>query len=720
MTVTLNSGHAQVVLTEAVEGRRIGRGNNDDLRDLNRALIHEFASNGSTALAVMNVPVGINTFGASYSTLCRAKVRVWGDGTRLTFHVYGSYFSARLYFGGVLIGSVAVPGATPAWVSLSSTALSGASFDADGMCTVLVECQNNTGDGTIYHVIVAEDKLQSANLPAAGNTQTDFVAMHDALYDSADHPVDNFAIQKLEDNADQLLFERSRRICQMFPTQGNANQIWRLSSCHWRLDGPYTFMTPGYNDDEGLTVTITVEVGSVPASLDLEIFALTEYEDFENTRLARLQTISSGSVQYLTFTGLKARAGEPCQVWVAFKSEVGSEVDTIDAYTWSVGTPQTLYCERNALLEGAVTSPDCVPWGYCVVAEAEDVAASKDALVKNATGYTTPAQMADLACVQGIDNSAGADADKALMLTISPNSMTGVTRSPDFGLVDKWWTSSPNDRIHDDTLSVRRCAIGYLYAVYVQAGGCVAPSRVKRARSGLPPSAGALEAVAQRVNAMVYGGNSQVLLRHSGNGNARSQSLIGGTKPLDFAGMYLFTEAASTAGNSYLWTVPIAEPNVSGGLSSLTLRGRFILIGTMGDGAGAGDEEVLNYRCRWTSGDWVPGSIPMTRRATSGSQQAPTLVDAMVAMTSTAVLVDSSPQETTANSYGQCYTWPGEHHFSRRIWAYGPTFTDVSQPSFPATLVAEIQGLGGNRQPGRVTAQLIVAGLFVWWDSREA
>lgn len=259
MTVTLNSGHAQVVLTEAVEGRRIGKGNNEDLRDLNRALIHEFASNGSTALAVMNVPVGITTFGASYSTLCRAKVRVWGDGTRLTFHVYGSYFSARLYFGGVLIGSVAVPGAAPAWVSLSSTALSGASFDADGMCTVLVECQNNTGDGTIYHVIVAEDKLQSANLPAAGNTQTNFLAMHDELYATADHPVDSFAIQKLEDNADQLLFERSRRICQMFPAQGGINQLWRLSSCHWRLDGPYTFMTPGYTDDEGLTVTLTVE-----------------------------------------------------------------------------------------------------------------------------------------------------------------------------------------------------------------------------------------------------------------------------------------------------------------------------------------------------------------------------------------------------------------------------------------------------------------------------
>ena len=720
MTVTLNSGHAQVVLTEAVEGRRIGKGNNDDLRDLNRALIHEFASNGSTALAVMNVPVGITTFGASYSTLCRAKVRVWGDGTRLTFHVYGSYFSARLYFGGVLIGSVAVPGAAPAWVSLSSTALSGASFDADGMCTVLVECQNNTGDGTIYHVIVAEDKLQSANLPAAGNTQTNFLAMHDALYDSADHPVDNFAIQKLEDNADQLLFERSRRICQMFPTQGNANQIWRLSSCHWRLDGPYTFMTPGYNDDEGLTVTITVEVGSSPASLDLEIFALTEYEDFENTRLARLQTISSGSVQYLTFKGLKARAGEPCQVWVAFKSEVGSEIDTIDAYTWSAGTPQTLYCERNTTLEAAVSSPDLIPWGYCIVAEAEDIAAAKDATVKNAIGYSTASQTADIACVQGVDNSGGLAADLALLLTISPNSQTGITRSPDFGLVDKWWTTTPNDRVQDKSIGIHRCAIGYLYAVYVQAGGVVAPSRVKRARAGLPPSAGALEAVAQRCNAMVFGGNSQVLLRHSGNGNARSQLTSGGGQITDFAGMYLFTESAGTGGNSYQWTVPISEPNVSGGLASLTLRGRFILIASVGDGSALGDEEVLNYQCRFTSGDWVPGSIQHTRRATSGSQQEPTLVDALVAMTSTAVEVGSSPQETTANSYGQCYTWPGEHHFSRRVWAYGPTFTDVSQPSFPTTLIAEIQGLGGNRQPGRVTAQLIVAGLFVWWDSREA
>jgi hypothetical protein len=184
--------------------------------------------------------------------------------------------------------------------------------------------------------------------------------------------------------------------------------------------------------------------------------------------------------------------------------------------------------------------------------------------------------------------------------------------------------------------------------------------------------------------------------------------------------MYLFTESASTGGNSYSWTVPLAEPNVSGGLGSYTLRGRFILIASVGDGSALGDEDVLNYQCRFSGGDWVPGSIQHTRRATSGSQQAPTIVDALVAMTSTAVEVGSSPQETTANSYGQCYTWPGEHHFSRRIWSYGPTFTDDSQPSFPTTLVAEIQGLGGNRQPGRVTAQLIVAGLFVWWDSREA
>ncbi len=719
MTVTLNSGHAQVVLTEAVEGRRIGRGNNDDLRDLNRALIHEFASNGSTALAVMNVPVGITTITGSYAALCRAKVRVWGNGTRLTFHVYGSYFSARLTFGGVVIGSVSNTSAIPAWVSLSSTALAGATFDGDGMCTVLVEAQDNTGAATIYHVIVAEDKLQSANLPAAGNTQTDFLAMHDELYATADHPVDNFAIQKLEDNADQLLFERSRRICQMFPVQGNANQIWRLSSCHWRLDGPYTFMTPGYTDDEGLTVTITVEVGSVPASLDLEIFAITEYEDFENVRLDRLQTISSGSVQYLTFTGLKARAGEPCQVWVAFKSEVGSEVDTIDAYTWGVGTPQTLYCERNTTLE-AMVSPDMIPWGYCIVAEAEDIAATKDITVKNAIGYSTASQTADIACVQGVDNSGGAAADLALMITVSPNSQTGITRSPDFGLVDKWWTSAPNDRVQDKSIGIHRCAIGYLYAVYVQAGGCVAPSRVKRARAGVPPSAGALEAVAQRVNAMVFGGNSQVLLRHSGNGNARSQLVSGGGQKTDFAGMYLFTESASTGGNSYQWTVPISEPNVSGGLSSLTLRGRFILIASVGDGSALGGEEILNYQCRFSGGDWVPGSIQHTRRATSGSQQEPTIVDALVAMTSTAVEVGSSPQETTANSYGQCYTWPGEHHFSRRVWSYGPTFTDDSQPSFPTTLVAEIQGLGGNRQPGRVTAQLIVAGLFVWWDSREA
>lgn len=724
MTVTLNSGHVQQKPRELVAGRRIMRGFDDDLRAINRAIIHEFASNGSTALAVLNVPNGISTQTTTYSTVGRAKVRVWGNGARLNFHIYGNQTRVRVTLGGVVLGTATVAGSSNAWASMGAVTLAGVTLDSNGMATVLVEVQDTTGSPsgtpTLYHVVIAEEKVVSASLPAAGNTQTSFLAIHDEVYATADDPVDVWALQKLDDNAEAMVFERARRSCIMYPTQGGTQQIARLSSCYWRADGPYVIEVPNHAGEE-LTVTVTMEVSSSPASLDMDVLVFSEYEEFDAVYVDRLQTISSGSVQYLTFDGIKCQPGRPCMVWLAYRSEVsGSTTTTIEGHSWHVSTPQTLYCARNATLEAAVASaPDGVPWGWCIVMEAEDIAASKDPAIKGSLGYSTPSQLFDICCVQGIDDSAGSDANKALLLTISPHPSTGITRAPEMTAVFKWWTGAAADVVHQPELDIRRCAIGFLYAVDICCAPIAAPNARLLARAGGPVSAGLVAGVVNRVNQMVFSGNSQVLIRHGGNGRGLAPVNVGGTKPLYYAGAYLFCEGsgAGTATGNYLWTVPVAEPNVSsGGVSSLVLWGQFILMATPGVSGGWPNEERAIYRCRWGSQDWVTSEIPLVHRPGMGAQQSPTQADALAAATSTSVLIDSSPQETTANSYGQCVTWPSEGNRKNSPWVYGVPFSDDSQPSFPAILTAEITPMGGARQP--LGTMLIIAGLHVWWGPR--
>lgn len=185
MTITLGTSHDPVALTEALSGRKIGKGNAEDLRDLNRAIIHEFAANGSTALAVLNVPSGITSATVLYGTVARAKVRVPCNGVRLNLHIYGNQSRVRVYVGGVLLGSAANTLAGDAWASMGAVNLSGATFDADGFVIVEMQLQDTASPATgaaLYHAILSEERMQSANLPTVGNAQTSFVAMHDEAY----------------------------------------------------------------------------------------------------------------------------------------------------------------------------------------------------------------------------------------------------------------------------------------------------------------------------------------------------------------------------------------------------------------------------------------------------------------------------------------------------------------------------------------------------------
>lgn len=723
MTVTLNSGWELAETTEAQAGRRIGRGWRDDLRDLGRALTHEFASDGSTALAVLTAQAGIAQASTSYAALGRCKVGLWGNGARLNFHAYCNQSRLRLTVGGVVVGTVAITSTTNAWVSLGGVTLSGATPDGDGLYTVLIEAQATTATPTgtpyVYHVIVAEEKVQSASLPAFGSTQTGFYALHDEALATAEDPVDLFQMQALDDLAEQLIFERARRSALMFPLYGGAHQIKRVSSAHWRLDGPYVVQVPPYYTGGGLTVTLALEVAASPA-LDLDVFALTEFEEFGEVRADRAQTVVSGSgVQYLTFTGLRARADQTCLVWVAFRSEVASGTTTTpDCYSWSSLTPGALWIEEDGTLAAAAASPGGIPWGYCIEQDAQSVAADKDPAIKAALGYSVPTQLMDIACVQGLDNSSGGSTDPAMLITISPHPGTGLVSAPEFGAVQQYWTGASANVSYQPVLQVKRCAIGYLYGVYIQCGPVVAPTRRRAYPYDSPPSAGWLASVRERANAMVLHGNSQCLIRHSGQRLARASNTLGGGQVISYEGDCLFVEGAYTGGDSYLVQVPLADPNVSGGLGSLVLRAQFVLMAVVGDGAGYPNETEALYRCRFTGSDWVTGVVALEKRPVGGATQSATQADALAAGQATSNEVGSSPQQTTANAYGQQYTWPTEGSRSARRWTMGVVFEDDSQPSFPAILIAEIQPIGGAVNAASV--QLIVSGLHAWWAPRES
>ena len=723
MTVTLNAGHEQVRLIELDAGRRIGIGLGNDLRDLNRAIIHEFASGGATALAVLASQVGVwCPTATTYAELTRAKVGLWGNGARVRFHVFCQQSRVRVTLGGVVLGTAAVLTALGAWASLPVATLAGAVFDANGMCDLLVESQDTTGVPTVtplvYHFILCEEKMLLASLPAASNTETLFRACHDELYNSISKPVDAHALQMLDDNARYATWERSRRCCALFSSSDDLRKM-RLSSVHWRLDGPYVIEVPPSFSDT-MTCNVSIKRDSSPAA-DFQFFALSEFDDFETARLARTQTLTNNTATHATFTGLAARAGRANMVWVAYKSSI---VSTIVAspfvYNWTAQTPWRLMCSRVAALETAGASPEGVPWGWCIVAEGEFIAGDKDPTMKAGLSFDKPGQMCDIATMQGVDNSTGGTTVPTMMLSISPHPGTGITSVPDFNAVWQNWSGGSGNTSFTPTIDIKRCSVAVLTGVYIQASGVVAPTRRVASVPGAPPSAGSMADVVAATNNLVYNGNSQCLIRHSGQRNYRDPVVIPVSgQTTTWGGTYYFV---GDGGPGY-YQVPIAEPNISGGLGNLTLWGQFFLMGTIGDArTNPAEQNEILYQCRFVtmgSGGWVPGSLRAVKGGGASQMVGrPTEADALVAMTSISNEVGSSPLQQSVNAYGQCNTWPREGSQRGMVWERGILFKDTTQPTFPVVLEAEIQALGGTKYAAG--AYLIVAGLSVWWGPRES
>src|SRR5690606_3958256 len=108
---------------------------------------------------------------------------------------------------------------------------------------------------------------------------------------------------------------RGRKHLHMYP---GAGPRVRLASYTWRLDGPYTMQVPLHAKE--INVSIALQAIN---SLDFSFLALTEFEQLESVIDARMQTVTSGAgAVHRNFMGLKCRPGQPCLVWVAFKSEI--------------------------------------------------------------------------------------------------------------------------------------------------------------------------------------------------------------------------------------------------------------------------------------------------------------------------------------------------------------------------------------------------------------
>lgn len=707
MTLTLNSTWQIADLHEAKEGRLIAKGLREDLRELNRIIIHEMASNAGGTVAVLSVPNRIDAtiITTSYATFALGKIRAI-NGCRFRVHIYGDRVRARITVGGQVLSTASQTGTGDAWGSSGTSTLSSATADSDGLMTVLVEAQLTAVGGTGFlHIVLEERTMAVGNLPGA--TSPNFIATHDEAYATADDPVDAYAIQQLDDNEKWARFLRGRKHLHLYPGAGPRS---RLASYTWRLDGPYTMQVP--QTAEEINVSICLQAVN---SLDFTFLALTEFEQLEEVIDARAQTVtSSDGAVHRNFLGLKCRPGQPCLVWVAFKSEIaGSNTTSVEVFGHSQSNPHALSCDRNATLEALSGN---AMFGYCFIAKAEDLIPTTDPTIKASLGYSTPEQVCDLACMQGVGRTHGSD--DSLMLSMSPSPATGITRAPNFSAVIVQTSGGVNQTSYTPEINVRALGLAYLYGVYVEATARQ-PARGRLARPGLPPGAGVVQLVAARVNGQVRNNTPAVITRHAGQRRQKPTASPGGGV-LTYDGIYLFADSSVSGADIAPWQLPLTDPNygVSSGLLVDKLYGQFIFMAAMSRGNGPAEASGL-IEVGFTGATAQIGSYRLRDRATQGAQASPTESDALIASQSTSYTPGSSPTESRANQYTQMFTWPSEGEFRRQIWDLSPVFEMDIPGSFPTLAVASISPKGGNRVALENSMTIVVAGLHVWWGPRS-
>jgi hypothetical protein len=707
MARTLNGIWSIDPLFEVRDGAVIGTGKQQNLRELNRVIFHDYARNGASSLAVLSV-INRLTLPASYDSIAVGRVRIPPIGSRVRVSVYGDRCRVQLWVGLVLRATATQAAVGDAWASSSVSAPLALTPDSDGMVTLELRAEYTAAGSTgLTHVIVEDFPMLESSVPGAGANPalTGFVGMDDNAYDRPDDPLDVFQLQTLDENVRWLWRDRGRKHLHLYPRIG---PVVRLSSSQWRLDGPYIMEAPIHA--ERLDVTLSLGTAGSASARVLEVLALTEYEQLESVISDRAVSLTEGTTTaHLNFRGLRMRPGQPVKVWVAFRSEIYSAVETtIDMYSHNTSQPHMLWCGRNATLEGTLG----LPWGLCMVMKSEDLQTSRDPTIKGSLGYSAPEQVCDLACVPGIDTT-GSGSDAALQVVISPSPSTGLTRAPMFAGVYQWWTGATNSVVYQPQAEVRKMVIGFLFGVFVDIGGEVPAARRKLARSGVLPAAGAVQGIGVRAATSTVQGTPAIIMRHGGARRLKPNATPSG-KTIQYHGRYLYVQG--DGGEDALWQIPLTDPNfgVGSGLRVRKLYGQFAFMCTLAQGRINEEEALVEVLFQGPAAAF--GSARVRHFPTQGAQMSPTECDALVASQSTAIYA-TDPNIGLANAYTQEFTWPSEGEFRRGIWDYSPIFEANIPGSFPALVNAIIRPRGGARYA--TSMQLIVAGLHVWWGPRS-
>jgi hypothetical protein len=641
---------------------------------------------------------GVNV--APWVEIGRGRLRTWTTLNRFRLRIYGSQIQVRVTIGGVT--STAIQAGALAWASSPEFQLTGATIDASGFSDIIVEAQRDSDPGRLIDVGLAERPLPVGSLPDGTETYTSFVALDSGAVVTADDPMDAFLVQAFDDNGFSLRRMRSRGLLHL-----HARTLPHiLGSVHWRLDGPYLIATQPWAEQAEVTITVDAD------TLGGEVFALSEYEKFDEVLEDRRTAVSGGVTSHTFDVGIRSGVDRQVRIWVAFRSEIGSTDLTID-----VGKIESrlskLYSDVLSL--GLQPTPQTrgANAGFCMVGSTDESVLT--ATGKGVLSYPLPVNYFDWPTYLGrTAGAAGASTMRGQHL-VSPHTLTGfVDLSQMTELQD-----GTGAVVYQPTVDIREMGQIELTGILIEAN-IPQPTRRKLGAPGVPPSSSLVAQAVERANASANFGTSQLLVRHWGQRAVVSNS---GTAAVDsfHEGRYLFVPP----GNSIGVDLPIVEdPNLgaASGLVAERLYGRFECMAVPVQPVPYLDQieidawwivDAVSYNGIALGG--IEDIVPVSRvdaNAISGV----TVSDTVQAATATAGNDLTSPPDTQwENAYGSQFTWPADGHYQKNVWTMSGVFSAPLPAAFPDHVRVVIRVPPGAPSSGHI---LVVSGLQAWVGPR--
>lgn len=709
MAITTLTEWYEVTRHEIQPGDPVMTGRLNELRFALRMLTRNFAySNGQIAAIssprqVDGANKGIPNIGASYEEIARGKIRLWDARAQFRVRALGSRMNVRLIIGGTTVATLAL-GASAVWQSSASAACTGATIDADGYAELIIQTQRTSTGYVLEQIAVDEQAVASGDYPSVAlPSEQGFFALFDEAV-AADTPLDAWVLQTIDDMAGRIEVERARAFLHLH----HVKRPHKISSVHWRLDGPYMISAPPWAD----RATVIVTGYLVDAAQGVDICVLSEHERFEDVVGARAQSVTSTTVAHFKFDGIKLRPGGTDAatqlVWIAFRSEIGASA-SITVPIGAQGPPWKLYCED--LLSSYIPDSSAI----CGISGVDDQIFQ----FKNLHRTGSPSSYFDIACVLGEEQAITSTGDSVRQpISISPSPHTGLTSEPAIELV----SSSAAGNVYSPSFDVYHLGVMVLTGVFIEARG---PdfARRKLARPSGPPSAGLVGEIVDRINQLTRWLTPQLVIRHYGARNMIDDA-GNGTNRIYCSGHYIFVPSAGSSTTVPL-ELPLASDPNKGVTTELIAKKIYCQLcylvavrqtaelnfeGKVAFFFGS-EDEVIEHAPIWPHAGGLTGA------------PSPTVADATIASAIDGACLDpvaTAPTETTEWAYAQQYTWPPEGHRYATPWRLSPVI-EINMPgSFPATLTLNIKNYGGVRvgSTAKTHTTVIVSGLHMWVGPR--